>query len=98
LRLVETLEAQSFERRLLRMADARFDLPFAIGIADPAREGDYPVMREYIAIEGIERGVVDVRGEDPFFQIIEVMCPRWICGGPRWSGRSAPVDRAEPDT
>jgi hypothetical protein len=28
LRLVETLEAQSFERRLLRVADAGLDLPF----------------------------------------------------------------------
>jgi hypothetical protein len=27
------------ERRLLRVADASFDLPFAIGIADTAREG-----------------------------------------------------------
>ena len=98
LRLVETLEAQSFERRLLRMADAGFDLPFAIGIADTAREGDHPVVREHIAIERIQRRVVDVRGEDAFFQIVEVMCPRLICGGARRSERSAPVDRGEPDT
>ena len=71
LRCVETLEAQSFERRLLRIADASFDLPFAIGIADTAREGDHPVMREYIAIDWIQRGVVDVRSEDAFFQIVE---------------------------
>src|SRR4030095_6396909 len=71
LRFVETFEAQSFERRLLRMANARFDFSFAIGIADTARERDHPVMREYIAIEGIQRGVVDVRGEDAFLQIVE---------------------------
>ena len=53
LRLVETLEAQSLEWRLLRVADARFDLPFAIGIADTARKGDHAVMREHITIEGI---------------------------------------------
>lgn len=53
LRLVETLEAQAFERRLLRVADAGFDLPFAIGIADSAREGDHPVVREHIAVERI---------------------------------------------
>ena len=61
LRLVERLEAQAFQRRLLRVADAGFDLPFAIGIADAARQGDDAVVREHIAIERIERGVVDVR-------------------------------------
>jgi transposase len=30
--------------------------------------------------------------------IIVVMCPRLICGGARRNGRSAPVDRGEPDT
>jgi transposase len=30
--------------------------------------------------------------------IIEVMCPRWICGGARSSERSVPVGRGEPDT
>ena len=30
--------------------------------------------------------------------IIELMCPRWICGGARSSERSAPVDRGDPDT
>ena len=37
-------------------------------------------MGEHIAIERIQRGVVDVRGEDAFFQIVEVMCPAGICG------------------
>jgi hypothetical protein len=68
---VEGLETETFQRRLLGVADAGFDFPFAIGIADPAREGDHPVMREHIAIERIQRRVVDVRGEDPFFQIVE---------------------------
>ena len=55
------------------MADAGFDLPlpFAIRIADSAREGDYAVVRQHITIKRIQRGVVDVRGEDPFFQIVE---------------------------
>ena len=33
LRRLERLEAQAFQRRLLRVADAGFDFPFAIGIA-----------------------------------------------------------------
>jgi len=68
---LERLEAQALQRRLLRVADAGFDLPFAIGIADAAREGDHAIVREHIAIERIQRGVVDVRGEDAFFQIVE---------------------------
>ena len=71
LRVLETLKAQSAQRRLLRVADASFDLPFAIGIADPAWEGDHAVVGEHIAIERIQRRVDDVWGEDPFFQIVE---------------------------
>lgn len=40
----------------LRMTDAGFDLPFAIGIADAARQGDHAVVREHIAIERIHPG------------------------------------------
>ena len=71
LRVFERLEAEAAQRRLLRVPDAGFDFPFAIGIADAAREGDDTVVREHIAIQRIQRGVVDVRGEDAFFQIIE---------------------------
>ena len=38
LRRLERLEAQALQRRLLRVADAGFDFPFAIGIADAARQ------------------------------------------------------------
>jgi hypothetical protein len=55
-------------------------------------------MREHIAIERIDRGIVDVRREHAFPEIVEVMCPRLICGGARGNERSAPVDRAELDT
>ena len=71
MRLVERLEAQAFERRLLRVADAGFDFPFAIGIADAARQGDHAVMGEHVAIERIQRRVVDVRREHAFAQVIE---------------------------
>ena len=59
------------QRRLLRVADAGFDFPFAIGIADAARQRDDAVVREHVAIERIERGIVDVRREDAFSQVVE---------------------------
>jgi hypothetical protein len=51
--------------------DAGFDFALAIGIADAARQRDDAVVREHIAVERIERGIVDVRGEDTFFEIVE---------------------------
>jgi hypothetical protein len=62
LRLVETFEPQAAQRRLLRMPDPGFDFPFAIRISDPTRERDDAVVCEHVAIERIERGVVDVGG------------------------------------
>src|SRR5688572_7806499 len=53
------------------MADAGFDLAFAIRIADAARQRDDAVVREHVAVERIERGIVDVWGEDAFFEIVE---------------------------
>ena len=46
-------------------------LPFPIGIADAARQRDDAVVREHVAIERIERGIVDVGREDAFAQIVE---------------------------
>ena len=46
-------------------------LPFAIGIADAARQRDDAVVREHVAIERIERRVVDVRREHALAQIVE---------------------------
>ena len=71
LRLLERLEAQPLQRRLLRVADAGFDLPFAIRIADAARQGDDAVVREHVAIERIERGVVDVGRQHALAQVVE---------------------------
>jgi hypothetical protein len=67
LRLVERFEAQPAQGSFLRMPDARFDLALAIGIADPTGQRNDVIVREHVAIERIERRVVDVRREDPFF-------------------------------
>jgi len=71
LRRFDAFEALPFQRRLLRVGNARFDLPFAIRIAHPAGHGDGAVMRQHVAIKRIERGVVDIRSEYAFFQVVE---------------------------
>ena len=76
LRLLEALEALPVQRRLLRVADARFDLALAIGIADAARQADHAVVREHVAIERIERRLVDVGREHALFEIVEDDGPR----------------------
>src|ERR671913_1475522 len=53
------------------MAHARFDFSLAIGVADSTREGDDAIVGEYVAVERVERRVVDVRREDPFLEIVE---------------------------
>jgi len=62
------------------VADPGLDLPFAIRITHATRERDHAVMGEDIAIERIQRRVVDIRREDAFSQVVEVMCPLPICG------------------
>ena len=53
------------------MADAGFDFPLAIGIADATRQRDDAVVREHVAIERIERRVVDIGREHALFEIVE---------------------------
>ncbi len=76
LRLGQALEALPVEGRLLRVADAGFDLALAIGIADATRQADHAVVREHIAIQRIERRLVDVGREHALFEIIEDDRPR----------------------
>src|SRR5207244_4595320 len=71
LRVLESLEAEPAQRRLLRVTDAGLYFPLAIGIADATRERDDVVMGQHVAIERIQRGVVDVRREHAFFEIVE---------------------------
>ncbi len=71
LRLVEGFEALPPQRGLLGMADAGFDLPLAVGIADATRERDDAIVGEHVAVERIQRRIVDVGGEDAFLQVVE---------------------------
>ena len=71
LRLLQTLEALSFERCVFGVPDAALDFSFSIWIRDPAGEGDGTVMGEHIAIEGIEGGVVNVGNEYAFAEIVQ---------------------------
>ena len=42
--VVEPLEAEAAQRRLLRVANAGLDLALAVGVADAARQGDDAVV------------------------------------------------------
>ena len=67
----QTLEAQAFQRCFLRVADAGFDFAFAIGILNAAGHGHRAVVREHIAIERIQSGIVNVGDEHALAQIVE---------------------------
>src|SRR5215213_9956720 len=69
--LLQTLEALAFERCSLSMAHSSFHFAFAIRISHSARHGYHAVVSQYITVEWIECGVVDVGGEHSFTQIVE---------------------------
>ena len=54
--LFQTLEAQTFQRRFLRVTEARFDLALAIGIFNAASHGHRAVVREHISIDEMRAG------------------------------------------
>ena len=68
---LEAFEAEALQRRSLRMADARLDLPLSIWMPDATRQRDDAVMLEHIPVQGVERGIVNVGREYAFPQIIE---------------------------
>ena len=53
LAFLDRLEAHPLQWRFLRVADARFDFPFAIGIAHAAWQGDDAIVGQDVAIEWI---------------------------------------------
>ena len=71
LRCLKTLEAEPFQRCPFRVSDTALDFSFPIRMPDPAWQGHRAVMPEHVAVQGIECGVVYVRGENAFAQIIE---------------------------
>jgi hypothetical protein len=68
---LEGFEAQAFQRGLLGVGNPCLDLTFSIGIRDPARQGDDAIMSQHVAVEGIERGIVDVWREHALAQVVE---------------------------
>ena len=71
LRFLQTLEAQTLQRRFLRVANAGFDFAFAIRILNATGHGDGAVVSEYVAVERIQRGIVEVGDEYALAQIVE---------------------------
>ena len=69
--VVELLEAEAAQGRLLGVADGGLDLALPIGIPDAAGKGDDAVVGEHVAVERIERGVVDVGSEDALLEVVE---------------------------
>ena len=70
LRSFQAVEALTFKRRLLGMADARLYFAFPVGIADPAGHGDSAIVSEHIPIERIQSGIVNIGSEDTFFKVV----------------------------
>jgi len=67
---LQALKAFSLERSL-SVADARFNFSFSIWIHDPTGQGYGAIVRQDVAIERIQSGIVDVRDEHAFAQIIQ---------------------------
>ena len=53
------------------MPDAVLDFPLAIRISDAARQGDGAIVGEHVAIQRVQRRIVDVRFEHSFAEVIE---------------------------
>ena len=74
LRLFQALELLALQWRLLRMVDATFDFSFSIWIAHFARQRRHAVVRQNVAIQGIQARIVEV---------LETTRPREGCPEPR---------------
>ena len=66
----QAFEAETSERGLLSVCDSGLDLSLPIWISDTTREGDRTVVSQDVAVERIELGVVDIRLEDAFAQVV----------------------------
>ena len=48
------------------MTDTGFNFSFAIRVLDPTRQGHGTVVGEYIAVERVQAGIIDVGNEHAF--------------------------------
>ena len=71
LRLVDGFETEPLQRCLLGVTDTRFDLALPIRISDTAGQRDDAVVGQHVTVEWIELGVVYVRLDDAFAQVVE---------------------------
>jgi hypothetical protein len=67
----QAFKAQSPERSALSVPDARLDLTLAVRIPYPTGQRHGPVVSQQVSIEWVQRGIVDVRCDDAFAQVIE---------------------------
>ncbi len=86
---VNVAEAKNkLQRSLLGVTHARLDLAFAIGIAHTTGHGDGTVMGQHIAIEGIQRRIVNIGDQHAFAEMIQNHHSR----GPTESAKGAKHD------
>src|SRR5581483_190317 len=69
--LFQRFETEAFQRRVLGMTDTSLDLTLSIGIIDTARQRNGTVMSEYVAIEWIDSGIVDVGRDHAFTEVVQ---------------------------
>src|ERR1700677_2754697 len=70
LSLLHALKAFPLERSL-GVADTRLNFSISIWVLDPTRQSDGAIVRQDVAIERIQNGIIDVRDEDALAQIIQ---------------------------
>ena len=71
LSFAEAFEAQSAQRSLLRVSDTGLDFSLSIGMADAARQRDGAIVGQQIAVERIQRGIVDVGLQDAVTEVVQ---------------------------
>ena len=62
---------------LPQSSTGRFEV---MSVADATGQRDHAVVGEDVAVERIQRRVVDVGREHALAEIVEVMCPPVLCG------------------
>lgn len=67
----QCLEAPSGQRGALGMLNRTLDASFPIGIGHPRGIGDHGVMSQHRAVNRVELGLVQIRLENAFLQVVE---------------------------